>query len=231
MTIKKIIGSTAALATVFFMSGCTKTPKVKTKFEKYNYKVSTQSNNPLQFRYQPVIGTKQDDTKVMIDMGQWAKIWIKNYKNKNQTFVASHSIVTKVREPEFIAGEQIPRSRRDATYNTYGSNSFAFRSTDLNYGSSADGSYGKSDQEIKEYVNNYEYSKHTERLAPQKREDVVKYDKAIADYIANKKAEIAEKKKLKKEKVIVTQTAQKEEVIKSDAQYESEDEYKNGGLK
>ncbi|MDD3834752.1 MAG: hypothetical protein PHS42_04680 [Sulfurimonas sp.] len=210
------------------LSGCTASPEVRTKWAD----AKTQSyyenrNNPKEFRYQPVIGTKQPDTKMMIDMGEWAKIWVKNYKNENQTFVASHSIVTKVREPGFIAGEQIPRSRRDTVSNTYGGRSFSFRSNDLNYDNSSQGSYGVTDSEIKDYMNSFEYSKKTQRMEPQKREDVLKYDKAIKDYI--KKAKEDKEVQKEEERLMEKKRIEQAKNEKSDAVYDSEDE--NGGLK
>jgi hypothetical protein len=181
---KKLIYFVAISAGLLF-SGCTSTPKVKTKWvQKRSYSYQN-SNNPIKFRYKPVIGTKQEDAKVMIDMGEWAKIWVKNYKNKNETFVATHTIVTKVRDPNFIAGEQIPRSRRDTTYNSYGARSFTFKSQDLIYDNSSHGSKNVSDEQVKEYINSYEYSKKTEKLEPQRREKLNKYNSAIKDYLKN----------------------------------------------
>lgn len=181
------------------MVGCASKPAVKTSFER-NYKYDYErDNNPTQFRYQPVIGTKQPDTKTMIDMGQWAKIWIKNYKNQNKTFVASHSIVTMIREPGFIAGEEIPSRRRQTVSDSYGGRTFTFRSSDLMYDNSSMGSDGLSDEQIKEYVNNYESSKKTERLTPQKREEVAKYDREILKYLEEKRLEEEEEKKAREE--------------------------------
>ena len=206
------------IVATLFMSGCSST-KIKTKWESRkkitNY---SQSNNPTEFRYKPVIGTKQSDTKVMIDMGEWAKIWIKNYKNKNKTFVASHSIVTMIREPGFIAGEQIPYGRRQSVYDTYGARSFTFRSSDLIHNNSSQGSNNVSDEEIKNYVNNYEYSKKTKKVPPQKREEITKYNASISKYIKERK----EKERKKKSKEIVAS---------NDVIYNNNEEYKKGSLK
>jgi hypothetical protein len=231
----KFILFVSVAAAMFVFSGCTASPNVKTKFQRnyaYNYE---RSNNPTQFRYQPVIGTHQPDTKTMIDMGEWAKIWVKNYRNENKTFVASHSIITMVREPGFISGEDIPRRRRDTVYNTYGGRTFTYRSSDLMYGNSSQGSQGLTDGEIKNYVNDYEYSKKTKKLPPQKRADVLKYDREIKEYIAKtraaaaKKAEMArakEKERAKREKA--RRAADKGDPM---PEYETEEEYKNGSLK
>ncbi len=212
--------------------GCTASPKVKTKWVSKSSKYYDNRNNPIEFRYQPVIGTKQSDTKVMIDMGEWAKIWIKNYRNENKTFVASHSIVTMVREPGFIAGEQIPRKKRDAVYNTYGSRSFTFRSQDLTYDNSSYGNENVSDEQIKDYVNSYEYSKKTKRMKPQKRKEAKLYNSEIKKYIAEVRAKKQKRIDDNNEALRKDEERRKREKAEpSDAQYNSEDEYKYGSLK
>ncbi len=226
------------LTIAILFNGCSTTTKVKTKFVqqkqyRHNY---DRNNNPTQFRYKPVIGTKQSDTKVMIDMGQWAKIWVKNYKNKNETFVASHSIITKIREPGFISGEDIPRGRRDAVSKTYGSRSFTLRSSDLMYENSGLGNEGVSDAQIKDYVNTYDYSRQTEKVAPQKRKNTLKHDAAIQSYMKKVKKEQQDKKdaialRSKLQREADAKKAEEDANEKSDAQYNSEEEYKNGGLK
>jgi len=230
----KFIVLVASMTAIMF-SGCTSSPKVKTKFQRnhvYNYE---RSNNPTQFRYKPVIGTHQPDTKTMIDMGEWAKIWVKNYRNENKTFVASHSIITMVREPGFISGEDIPRRRRDTVYNTYGGKTFTYRSSDLIYGNSSQGSQGLSDGQIKNYVNNYEYSKKTKQLPPQKKTDVLKYDKAIKEYIAKTKAEAIKKEEMIKQRDVKRAKAEelRKQTDKGDPKpsYETEEEYTEGSLK
>ncbi|WP_294961543.1 hypothetical protein [Sulfurimonas sp.] len=218
---KKIIYFALITITLTF-GGCTTSPKVKTKWVNKSTKNYERRNNPIEFRFKPVIGTKQSDTKVMIDMGEWAKIWVKNYKNKNKTFVATHSIVTMIREPGFIAGEQIPRSRRDTVSKSYGARSFSFRSQDLTYNNSSLGSDNISDSQIKDYMNSYEYSKKTKRMKPQKKESILKYDKAIKEYM--KKAKVDENNNAK---IVKKESVEKEINIS----YGSEDENINGGLK
>jgi len=229
-----IIFTLISLGVIF--SGCASTPKVKTRFVKQKQYRYSDDNNPREFRYRPVIGTKQADTRVMIDMGEWAKIWVKNYRNENKTFVASHSIVTMVREPGFIAGEDVPRGRRDTVSKTYGGRSFTLRSEDLIYDNSSYGNEDVNDEQVKDYMNNFEYSKKTKMVVPQKRANAIKHDKAIEDYMKQVKAEERAKKKAKEEaekKEREEEKAKKarEKNEKSDAQYDSVEEYKNGSLK
>lgn len=147
-----------------------------------------QKNKADSFRFQPVIGTRQEDTKVMIDMGKFAKIWIKNYRNKNQTFVASHDIVTMIKAPGFIAGEEIDFEKRDVVKKTYGGNTFSYRSSDIVSQTSADDTNLK-DEQIKEFVNNYQETKKYGKLPDAKSEKLDKYNKAISEFLDDKREE------------------------------------------
>jgi hypothetical protein len=168
-------------ATIFF-SGCS-TVSVRTKLEKDSDKKKYIHNNETNtFRYKPVIGTEQDDTKVMINMGKFAKIWIKNYRNKNKTFIASHHMVTMIQEPGFIAGEDLPQNRYDAVSKTYGANTFTFKSSDLLYDTGTDAENVKA-YEIKKYMNNHEEESRKRSLLDEKRVKVNKYDAEIKEYL------------------------------------------------
>lgn len=189
-----------ATSTIVLLSGCS-TKKVKTRlYSSSNGAIyERQSRNTTnQFRYQPVIGTMQDDTKVMIDMGKFAKIWVKNYRNKNKTFVSSHHIVTMIREPGYIYGEELPENRIKTIHKTYSGHTFVFRSNDLF--SSSDPTNNMKTQEIKQFINNYHQSKRIGLLKKKKRVNVDKYDKTILDYIKAKQSDVEQYKKQIKEK-------------------------------
>lgn len=171
----------------FLISGCS-SKKVVTKFVKVgNSEVQkfNRTNNYNKFRYKPVIGTRQEDTKVMIDMGQYAKIWIKNYRNKNETFVASHDIITMIKSPGFISGEDVPSSRRRTVNKTYSGNSFSYRSSDLIHNSNTMDKL--KIKHVKDYVNNYNQVKKYKKLPISKQKIVNKYDKKIKSYLKAKR--------------------------------------------
>lgn len=181
MKIKILISSIVML---LLFSGCS-SRRVVTRFKsESNYAQQMHmQNNPNNFRFKPVIGTKQDDTKVMIDMGQFAKIWIKNYHNKNETYVSSHDIITMIKAPGFIAGEDLPRQRRRAVQKTYGARTFSYRSSDLMYQDSSNGNSGVDAKEIKDYMNSYEESKKFKKVPTAKKVAVKKYDTKIKKFL------------------------------------------------
>jgi len=227
MIIKTLL--TISLGAVFLLSGCSQV-MVKTKFDSNRHHVQhyTQSDNPTEFRYKPVIGTHQPDTKTMIDMGEWAKIWIKNYRNKNQTFVASHSVITMVRAPGFIAGEDVPNRRNQTVSKTYGGRAFTYRSSDLMYEDSSKGNENISNKEIKDYMNSYEYSKKFKKMSPPKQKEHLLIDKGITEYLKKKR----EKRKEAPAK-IVNDKNEKTIIAGPDKfpSYMSKNERKNGSLK
>lgn len=182
-----ILGAFALL----MLSGCA-TKAIKSRFNGDNDETRAiymnQANKADTFRFQPVIGTRQEDTKVMIDMGKFAKIWVKNYRNKNQTFVASHDIITKIKEPGFIAGEEIDFSKRDVVKRTYGGNTFSYRSSDIVSQTSKDDTELQNGQ-IKDYVNNYKETQKYGKLPAEKIKTLGKYDKALSEFLDDKREE------------------------------------------
>lgn len=186
---RKMKITVSVLLLIFIFNGCS-SKKVKTRFVKMNnsqYQSFNSTNNYNHFRYKPVIGTRQEDTKVMIDMGQFAKIWVKNYRNKNKTFVASHDIITMINEPGFIAGEEIPSSKRRTLKKTYGGNSFSYRSKDILHNSSKNSSLETS--QIKNFINNYSESKKYKKIPKSKVKEVKIFDDKIKSFLKKRRIE------------------------------------------
>lgn len=182
----RIIFTSILFAIIF--SGCAG-KKIKSKIvdvENPKYSQMAATNNPNQFRYKPVINTRQEDTKVMIDMGKFAKIWIKNYRNENKTFVASHDIITMIEAPGFIAGEDIPNSKRRVNKQTYGGSTFSYRSSDIVHNSSIE-DYELKTSEVKDYVNNYKVAEKFKKLPENKEKEKEKYEKEIEEYLKSKR--------------------------------------------
>lgn len=176
------------ILTIFY-TGCS-TKSIETKYEKTQnisqYK-NSRKNHYNEFRFKPIIGTTQEDTKVLIDMGKFAKIWIKNYRNKNKTFVGSHHIITMIKAPGYIAGEDLPDSRVETIRKNYSGHNFAFRSEDLAHNSNTRANL--SDEEVKEYINNYQQTLQYNTLNNNKQKQLNKYDQAIKDYLRSKRGE------------------------------------------
>lgn len=212
MTLKIIIFS---LGWLLLFSGCT-SKRVLTSFasENNNLQKLQLENNPKYFRYKPIIGTKQDDTKVMIDMGQFAKIRINGYRNKNKTYVSVHDNITMIEEPGFIMGEDLPRNRGRTIQKTYGGRTFSYRSDDLMYQNSSMGNSGISEKEIKDYMNNHEESKKFKKVPVAKKVLVEKYNSRIKKFLKNRRED-----------------KNKNEFYDVNSVYSDPEEQKNGSLK
>jgi hypothetical protein len=181
----KYIYLVVALVVVF--SGCS-SKNIKTRFESDSSKKVVQSsknNNYHKFRYKPIIGTRQDDTKVMVDMGKFAKIWVKSYRNKNRTFVASHDIITMIKAPGFIVGEDLPRSSKETIRRSNSGTTFAYRSSDINHNSSEFRKLTPSD--VKEFSNNYNKAKKYRTLTSEKLKMTKKYNSKLKEFLDEKR--------------------------------------------
>lgn len=68
---------------------------------------------PYQFKYKPIVGSRQDDSQVLMDQGVVLKAWVNSYKNQYGSLVASHDIYVRVKEPDFITSyAKIPNLRK-----------------------------------------------------------------------------------------------------------------------
>lgn len=189
------ISTLIATTALFVLTGCADRPNVrvlthvaknKSNEDAYYIPKSDRSNY---FRYKPIIGTTQPDTKVMINMGKFAKIWIQSYINKNKTFIASHDIIVMVKAPGYISGLDVPSAMNRAEEKTYGANTFTFRSTDL-FTNSSNPTTNVTDKQIKQFMNNYEREKRTLKLIPAKQKQLNKYNNTVLQYIKDHKEKL-----------------------------------------
>ena len=193
MQIKKgLIG----LSIILLISGCaTKQPDKEGYLKNIDYIVKKQKEERLKeelntesyhFMIKPIVGSEQDDSKVIVDMGKILKIWIAPYVVRG-TLIAAHSIYTWVQPPRFIAGESVGRgSPTDASLLTPNGNyPIIYRPDEL---------YNKnptySNKELKEYVNKkYEVNKHPAKFLKKIDKNNLKYDKLIKEYLEEKNKE------------------------------------------
>lgn len=78
----------------------------------------------------PIIGTRQDDAKIVMDMGKIMKIWIAPYKNGG-TLVSSHDNYVVAKEPDFVIGESVPKKNWRSMKTPTNPIPFLFRDEDL----------------------------------------------------------------------------------------------------
>ena len=150
----------------------------KEKEKRIKEELNTESYH---FMVTPIVGSEQDDSKVIVDMGKILKVWIAPYV-VGGTMIAAHSIYTWVQAPHFIAGESVGRgSPTDASLLTPSGNyPVIYRPDELYYNEPS-----FSNKELKEYVNKkYEVDKHPEKYLKRIDKRIKnKYDKVILQYL------------------------------------------------
>ncbi|RDU55060.1 hypothetical protein CQA49_00845 [Helicobacter sp. MIT 00-7814] len=59
-------------------------------------------------RYKPIIGSRNNDARTVIDFGVVAKLWVAPYKDQHGVLVAGHDIYVWLERPDFIPGSAVP---------------------------------------------------------------------------------------------------------------------------
>lgn len=116
------------------------------------------ATNPYQLTIKPIVGSEQDDARVIVDMGKILKIWVAPYVI-GSTLIAAHDIYTWVQPPHFIAGESLPNPNQTTGLVTPDHNyPIIFRPEEVwNRPATF------SNEELKKYVNNvYKVAKNPE---------------------------------------------------------------------
>jgi len=161
------------LTAVFFV-GCSssevKPPKQKLVLRKDIH------TKPYELKITPIVGTRQDDEKVVMDMGKVMKIWIAPYKN-NGVLVSSHDNFVVAKKPEFVIGEKVPQKNWSSMHTPINRIPFVFRNADLDKATKL----GK--EEIVKYNNNIYKEENNPKIAEQRVEKSNKYDKQIIDFL------------------------------------------------
>ncbi len=112
----------------------------------------------------PVIGSRQDDAKVIRDMGKILKVWVAPYKNKG-TFVSAHDNFVVAKEPDFIIGEAVPQSGWKSMKTPVNNIPFVFRDADMDTKESID------EETIVKYNNNVYKQQNDENIAKARLDD------------------------------------------------------------
>jgi len=131
---------------------------------------------PYELKITPIVGTEQDDSKVVMDMGKVMKIWIAPYKNKD-VFVSAHDNFVVAKKPEFVIGEKVPQKNWGSMHTPINRIPFVFRDADLDKATKL----GK--EEIVKYNNNIYKEQNNPKLAKQRINESNKYDKQIINFL------------------------------------------------
>lgn len=190
----KIFSKVLVLGIGLLFLGCaTKQPEKNAYLKNIEYIVQKQKEKRLKeelstksyhFMVKPIVGSEQDDSKVIVDMGKILKVWIAPYVVKG-TLIAAHYTYTWVQPPHFIPGESVGRgSYTDASLLTpQGNYPIIYRPTELDNGNPK-----FTNEELKEYVNKkYQIDKHPEEGLRKLDYKNNKYDKLIKEYLNSKK--------------------------------------------
>ena len=131
---------------------------------------------PYELKITPIIGSRQDDAKVIMDMGKIMKIWIAPYKNEG-VFVSSHDNYVVAKEADFVLGETVPQKNWKAMKTPTNNIPFQFRDADLDQSSKLE------EEEIVKYNNNVYEQQNSEDVAIERIEEANSYDKEIKAFL------------------------------------------------
>ncbi|AXH16413.1 hypothetical protein CP985_03450 [Malaciobacter mytili LMG 24559] len=97
---RKIVLGISTISLILFTGCSTKQIDKEVEIVK-NYK-------PYNFKYRPIINSKHEDAKVIVDQGVVLRAWINTYKIGRNTLVPAHYIYLRVKEPDFIPQYAVP---------------------------------------------------------------------------------------------------------------------------
>lgn len=134
------------------------------------------------FPYKPIIGTRNNDAKTIVDTGVVMKVYIATYKDSKKSLVAAHDRYIWAKEPGFIVGTERPDVRkRTGMMTANGSVPFVFGEGEI------DGSSIENNTKIRTYLNNVAESEKRETSAMEAMGDSSKYDSVIKNYLEKTK--------------------------------------------
>lgn len=179
---------------VTFISGCASKEAVPQKQNASQGEGKMAFYEPTKFRLKPIIGSRNEDSRTVVDMGTLLKIWVAPYKGRNGVLTSSHDIYAWARMPDFVVGEEVPTapsidSGSGMVYNHKLPASLSSEEVDR--------SAIQDDKNIQEFVNGF--SKFVEKELSKegtanskgdvKNEEKTKVDKDILEFIKSKKSE------------------------------------------
>jgi len=176
MTFGKITNISLLLGIGIITSGCMGIGPKKPLDENRIISRKDIHTKPYQLNITPIIGSRQDDTKVVMDMGKIMKIWIAPYKNKG-TFVSSHDNYVVAKAPDFVLGEEIPQRNWRSMKTPINKIPFQFRDADL------DEAKELGSKEIVEYNNVIYQQQNNQKAAVKRMNKSNLYDEEIKRFL------------------------------------------------
>jgi len=160
------------------LAGCVSKEEVVT-----HHVIEVETPKPYQFELKPNIGSRNDDSRTVVDMGVVMKIWVKNYKNRQGNLIASHDLYAWARKPDFLVGEDLPPRRNTSLVTPVQKLPFMLTGEEI------DRSDIQNDEVIKEYVNKVYENERDPELAQKRLDASRESDKKILEFLKQIKGE------------------------------------------
>lgn len=140
---------------------------------------------PYQTTTSITVGSRANDSKVVVNTGKVFKIYINSYK-RGSTLIGGHDIYTYVEKPGFIVGQNVPERSIAGVTTPIGNLPFRINGSQLNINTHET---EMSDKDVKNFNNNIYNNKYGHAS---KKTDLIKKvertrDDAILNYINAKK--------------------------------------------
>lgn len=160
-------------------AGCSSKEKVEPKFVENEEEVKTLK--AYAFKYKPIIGSRNSDSRVVIDQGVVMKAWINTYKLDRGTLIPSHDIYVRVKEPDFIPQYATPpRMKSKGLLTETKETPFMLSDKEI------DRSSHKTNEGIKQFVNSV-YEKNSPEKEEERVQEGTQFDNDIKEYINSRK--------------------------------------------
>ena len=169
---KKLFVSLCIFGAGVVISGCAAKKDITVQHD-----IVVHKTKPYQFKLKPQIGSRQEDSRTIVDMGVVLKISVNTYKNRSGDLIGGHDIYVWGRKPDFIPTTTLPKR---TSYGMITSNK------KLPFYLSNDGldqADLQKDETIRDYTNELYKMEKEKKLIKEKREKSLKNDKKILDFL------------------------------------------------
>lgn len=141
---------------------------------------------PYEMNNKLIVGSQQDDARVVYSTGVILKVWIAPY-HMGETLISSHSNYVVVEAPKFLVGESVKKSGTpgDGFVGANRDIPYVFRSEEVDRESNTK---KLSNNVIREFNNNMIYSRESQNIPADNRirESDAAYDNEILNFIGGK---------------------------------------------
>jgi len=181
---KKVLTSISFIAIAVFFGGCARDDACIPKQLPINDSSGAFcATKPYQMKNKIIVGSRQDDAKVVYSIGKILKVWIAPY-NQGGTLIASHDNYVVVEKPHFLVGESVDRagSKPNSAVSPTNNFPYVYRDYELDRSSKKD---RFSDRNIKKYNNNIYRSREAYGIPAKSRSNRAnaEYDKKIFQFL------------------------------------------------